>query len=68
MVLPSLAREEGLIDGHWVTSENSDMFAVTNPTNEEIVANVEDFGASEAEKAIDSAHKVCHNCMCWIAR
>lgn len=53
--LRSLIQTNAFIDGHWVPSEQR--FAVTNPANQDVLAEVADGDATLAERAIEAAHK-----------
>lgn len=53
--LRSLVQTNAFIDGHWVPSDQR--FAVTNPANHEVLAEVADADAALAERAIEAAHK-----------
>ena len=48
---PKLLRTDAYIDGKWVTPKKR--FAVTNPANGEVIAEVADLGASDVTAAID---------------
>lgn len=54
---PSLFKEEAYIDGQWVTATNKSVFTVNNPATSEVIAQVTNLGASDAEKAITAANK-----------
>ena len=54
---PSLFKEEAFINGAWVTSHSRDTFSVTNPANNELIANVSNLGPQEAELAIAAAEQ-----------
>lgn len=54
---PSLFKEEAYIDGQWVTATNKSVFTVNNPATSEVIAQVSNLGASDAEKAIAAANK-----------
>ena len=54
---PSLFKEEAFINGAWVTSHSGDTFSVTNPANNELIANVSNLGPQEAELAIAAAEQ-----------
>lgn len=53
--LRSLIQTNAFIDGHWVPSEQR--FEVTNPANNDVLAQVADGDAALAERAIEAAHK-----------
>ncbi|MDB2325370.1 NAD-dependent succinate-semialdehyde dehydrogenase [Alphaproteobacteria bacterium] len=50
---PKLLRTDAYIDGKWVAANKR--FAVTNPANGEVIAEVADLGASDVTAAIDAA-------------
>ena len=56
--MSSLIRDKGYVDGQWVSAASGKTFAVTNPYNGELLANVADMDATDTKKAIDCAHKV----------
>jgi len=51
---PSLLRTDAYINGKWVAG-NGKRFAVTNPANGAVIAEVADLGADEITAAIDAA-------------
>lgn len=51
-----LVKDRLFIGGHWCDSMGGTTFAVLNPANGEILANVADAGAKDTEKAVVSAH------------
>ncbi|OKP01076.1 NAD-dependent succinate-semialdehyde dehydrogenase [Xenorhabdus eapokensis] len=50
-----LLRQQAYINGQWIDAENKATFAVTNPANGEVIANVSDLGAKETQSAIKAA-------------
>jgi succinate-semialdehyde dehydrogenase / glutarate-semialdehyde dehydrogenase len=48
-------RSDAYIDGQWRTA--SARFAVYNPANQEVIAEVPDLGAAETEQAVEAAHR-----------
>lgn len=52
---PSLFKEEAFINGEWVKHSQGNTFAVTNPANNELIADVSNLGPQEAELAITAA-------------
>jgi len=52
---PTLLRTDAYINGTWVTAPSDKRFAVTNPANNEVIAEVADLGAAETTAAIDAA-------------
>ena len=49
----SILRVDAYVDGNWIAGKKR--FAVTNPANNELVAEVTDLGATEVTAAIDAA-------------
>ena len=54
---PSLFKEEAFINGEWVKNPSGNTFAVTNPANNELIAQVSNLGPQEAELAITAAER-----------
>lgn len=54
---PSIFKTKAYINGQWTTSDAQKQFAVYNPYNGELLAEVPDMGASETKKAIQAAAK-----------
>jgi succinate-semialdehyde dehydrogenase/glutarate-semialdehyde dehydrogenase len=54
---PSLFKEEAFINGVWVKSPSGKTFAVTNPANNDLIADVSNLGPQEAELAITAAEQ-----------
>ena len=52
---PSLFKEEAFIDNQWVKSSSGASFPIHNPATGEIIAQVANLGATDAEKAIAAA-------------
>lgn len=52
---PSLFKEDSYINGSWVRAQSQKRFAVTNPANGELIAEVVNLGTTEAELAITAA-------------
>ncbi|MBT8552405.1 NAD-dependent succinate-semialdehyde dehydrogenase [Polynucleobacter paneuropaeus] len=52
----SLFREEAFINGQWASSSLNQTFAVNNPANGAIIANVANLTPSDAELAIEAAN------------
>lgn len=52
---PSLFREEAFINGAWVQGHSGRTFEVTNPANNDLIAQVCNLGPQEAEIAIAAA-------------
>jgi succinate-semialdehyde dehydrogenase/glutarate-semialdehyde dehydrogenase len=52
---PSLFKEEAFIDNQWVKSSTGASFPINNPATGEIIAQVANLGATDAEKAIAAA-------------
>lgn len=51
----NLLREQAYIDGQWVEADNEARFAVTNPANGELIAEVASVGQAETARAIAAA-------------
>ncbi|WP_212632054.1 NAD-dependent succinate-semialdehyde dehydrogenase [Pseudomonas sp. KB-10] len=51
----NLLREQAYIDGQWVEADNEARFAVTNPANGELIAEVASVGQVETARAIAAA-------------
>ncbi len=54
---PSLFKEEAFINGEWIKNPSGNTFAVTNPANNELIAQVSNLGPQEAELAITAAER-----------
>ena len=52
---PSLFKEEAFINNQWVKSSTGASFPINNPATGEIIAQVANLGAADAEKAIAAA-------------
>lgn len=53
---PSLFKEESFINGKWVKSGSGATFSINNPANNDIIAQVANLDAADAEKAIAAAN------------
>jgi succinate-semialdehyde dehydrogenase / glutarate-semialdehyde dehydrogenase len=53
---PSLFKEEAFINGKWVKSSSEKAFPINNPATNEIIGQVANLDASDAEKAIAAAN------------
>ena len=53
----ALLRTKGYIDGEWISAASESTFAVLNPFDDRVIANVSDFGASETERAVEAADR-----------
>ena len=51
-----LLKTDAYIDGAWVGADNGDRFAVTDPANGAVLAEVPNMGAAETRRAIDAAN------------
>jgi succinate-semialdehyde dehydrogenase/glutarate-semialdehyde dehydrogenase len=51
-----LLRQKCYVNGVWTEAINKTTYAVRNPANNNILANVPDFGTEETRKAIDAAN------------
>ncbi len=54
---PSLFKEEAFINGKWVKSSSGKTFPINNPATDEIIAQVTNLDAADAEKAIAAANE-----------
>lgn len=52
---PTLLRQHAWIDGHWIEADDCSRFAVTNPADGSVLAQVPDLGANETRRAIAAA-------------
>jgi succinate-semialdehyde dehydrogenase/glutarate-semialdehyde dehydrogenase len=52
---PGLLKTQAYINGQWVDADDGSRFAVTNPANGELVAEVAKVGAAETQRAIAAA-------------
>jgi len=52
---PTLLRTDSYVNGAWTKAEGDKRFAVTNPANGAVIAEVADLGAAEVTAAIDAA-------------
>ncbi|TDF64521.1 NAD-dependent succinate-semialdehyde dehydrogenase [Cupriavidus sp. L7L] len=53
---PHLFKQQAFIAGKWISANNDQSFAVHNPATGQLIANVANLGAKEAEAAIQAAH------------
>ena len=51
----SLLKHQALVNGEWINADDGATFAVTNPANDEVVAEVAKCGAAETRRAIEAA-------------
>ncbi|MDU9399069.1 NAD-dependent succinate-semialdehyde dehydrogenase [Pseudomonas sp. zfem003] len=51
----NLLREQAYVNGQWIESDDDARFAVTNPANGELIAEVASLGRVETARAIDAA-------------
>jgi len=51
----NLLREQAFIDGQWVEADDEARFAVTNPANGELIAEVASLGQAETARAVAAA-------------
>ena len=54
-IAAKLNLSNGYVDGDWLSAGDNKTFAVSNPANGDIIAEVADFGTVETEKAIAAA-------------
>ena len=52
----SLLKHQAYINGQWVAADNGEVFAVTNPADGNVIAEVARCGAAETRRAIDAAN------------
>jgi succinate-semialdehyde dehydrogenase/glutarate-semialdehyde dehydrogenase len=52
---PSLLRERSYVDGQWIAASDGETFAVTNPADGSVVAEVPEMGIDGAETAVAAA-------------
>ena len=52
---PTLLRTDSYVNGAWTKAKGDKRFAVTNPANGAVIAEVADLGAAEVTAAIDTA-------------
>src|SRR5262249_43397256 len=52
---PALLRKDAFVDGAWIGADSGKRFAVTNPANNGLIAEVPDLGAAETKRAIAAA-------------
>jgi succinate-semialdehyde dehydrogenase/glutarate-semialdehyde dehydrogenase len=53
--LPALVRTQALIDGQWCDADDGARFAVNNPADASLLAEVPDLGPAETRRAIEAA-------------
>jgi succinate-semialdehyde dehydrogenase/glutarate-semialdehyde dehydrogenase len=53
----SLLKHQAFIDGQWVDADNGHTLPVTNPANNEVIADVAQCGTDDTRRMIDAAHK-----------
>ena len=53
---PALLRKDAFVDGAWIAADGGKRFAVTNPADGALVAEVPDMGAAETKRAIAAAN------------
>ena len=52
-----LFRTKAYVDGQWIDADDGSTFAVTNPANDELIAEVARCGGDETRRAIEAAEK-----------
>ncbi len=52
---PTLLRDECYVDGAWIKADSGKRFAVTNPADGKVLAEVPNCGAAETRRAIEAA-------------
>ncbi|MDZ4728416.1 MAG: NAD-dependent succinate-semialdehyde dehydrogenase [Xanthomonadales bacterium] len=53
---PGLLREQSYINGQWINADDERSFAVTNPADNSLLANVAELGVAETRRAIEAAN------------
>ncbi len=53
---PELLREQAYINGQWINADDGRSFAVTNPADNSLLANVAELGVAETRRAIEAAN------------
>jgi succinate-semialdehyde dehydrogenase/glutarate-semialdehyde dehydrogenase len=53
----SLLKTLAYVDGQWIKADSGETFAVLNPANGEIVAEIAKCGTAETRRAIEAAEK-----------
>tara|TARA_Y100001951_G_scaffold101807_1_gene107346 strand:- start:39216 stop:40673 length:1458 start_codon:yes stop_codon:yes gene_type:complete len=54
---PNLLRDHAYVDGKWVEADDSARFAVCNPADNSVIAEVASVGVSETRRAIEAAER-----------
>jgi succinate-semialdehyde dehydrogenase/glutarate-semialdehyde dehydrogenase len=57
----NLLRHQAYVDGQWIEADDKARFAVTNPANGELIAEVAALGKAETARAIDAAEAAWPN-------
>ena len=52
-----LMRDQAAIDGQWIAADNGATFAVSNPADGGVIAQVADLGQAETARAIEAANR-----------
>ena len=52
-----LMRDQAAIDGQWIAADNGATFAVSNPADGSVIAQVADLGQAETARAIEAANR-----------
>ncbi|MDS4010908.1 MAG: NAD-dependent succinate-semialdehyde dehydrogenase [Defluviicoccus sp.] len=52
-----LMRDQAAIDGQWIAADNGATFAVSNPADGSVIAQVSDLGQAETARAIEAANR-----------
>lgn len=63
-MMSSLVKNQALINGQWTKACDNKIFAVTNPANMEVIAQVPDMNKSDCQRAIDAAYDAFY-CKEW---
>lgn len=54
---PRLMRDQAAIDGQWIAADSGATFAVSNPADGSVIAQVADLGQAETVRAIEAANR-----------
>ncbi len=58
---PDLLMKQAFINGQWVDASDGKTFAVDNPANGKVLAEIADIGATQTTEALDAAEKALVN-------
>jgi succinate-semialdehyde dehydrogenase/glutarate-semialdehyde dehydrogenase len=54
---PTLLKNQAFIDGQWIDADSGNRLAVTNPANNEVIAEVAQCGGAETRRMINAAYR-----------